>query len=44
MFDFIGKSKWTAWEDLKGMKKTEAMMQYIKTVSDADPEISKKIG
>jgi len=43
MFDIVGRSKWSAWDGLKGIKKIDAMIEYIKIVSEADPTISKKI-
>lgn len=29
MFDFAGRAKWNAWNDIKGMSKDEAMKKYI---------------
>lgn len=43
MFDIVGRSKWSAWDGLKGVKKVDAMIEYIKVVSEADPAISGKI-
>jgi diazepam-binding inhibitor (GABA receptor modulating acyl-CoA-binding protein) len=43
MFDLVGRSKWGAWNGLRGMTKSDAMAYYIKTVSEVDPSISQKI-
>ena len=32
MFDFTGKSKWDAWESVKGTDKETAMQEYIKEI------------
>ncbi|TNC79961.1 MAG: acyl-CoA-binding protein [Oleiphilus sp.] len=29
MMDFVGRAKYTAWEELKGLTADEAMQQYI---------------
>ena len=29
MMDFVGRAKFTAWEELKGLTSDEAMQQYI---------------
>ena len=29
MMDFVGRAKYTAWEDLKGLTSDQAMQQYI---------------
>ncbi|WP_346321030.1 acyl-CoA-binding protein [Chitinophaga sp. YIM B06452] len=33
MFDFVGKAKYDAWNNLKGKTKEEAMEQYITLVN-----------
>lgn len=33
MFDFVGKAKYDAWNNLKGKGKEEAMQQYIDLVN-----------
>jgi hypothetical protein len=43
MFDIVGRSKWTAWNDLQGMRKIAAMMEYIRVVGEADPDVQKQI-
>ena len=43
MFDIVGKSKWAAWNDLQGMRKIDAMMEYIRVVGEADPDVQKQI-
>lgn len=39
MLDFVGKAKWDAWNQFKGIKSSEAMELYIKKSSEADPTI-----
>jgi diazepam-binding inhibitor (GABA receptor modulating acyl-CoA-binding protein) len=39
MLDFVGKAKWDAWNQFKGIKSNEAMELYIKKSSEADPTI-----
>lgn len=39
MLDFVGKAKWDAWNQFKGIKSIEAMELYIKKSSEADPTI-----
>lgn len=34
MMDFVGRAKYTAWEELKGMSSDEAMQTYIDTVKE----------
>jgi diazepam-binding inhibitor (GABA receptor modulating acyl-CoA-binding protein) len=34
MFDFTGKAKWTAWNDIKGLPKDQAMAEYIQIAKD----------
>ncbi|KAF9065088.1 acyl-CoA-binding protein [Rhodocollybia butyracea] len=29
MLDFVGKAKWDAWNEIKGMKKEEAQKAYV---------------
>lgn len=43
MFDFVGKSKWSAWDSIKGMSRKQAKMEYVRIVSEADPQIKKNI-
>ncbi|KAI8320421.1 acyl-CoA-binding protein [Martensiomyces pterosporus] len=31
--DFVGKAKWKAWTDVKGMSKEEAQTKYIELVN-----------
>lgn len=33
-FDFIGKTKWDAWNELKGLSKKDAMHKYIQKVEE----------
>ena len=33
-FDFVGKMKWNAWNDLNGISKKDAMQMYIKKVEE----------
>ena len=33
-FDFVGKMKWNAWNDLKGTSKKDAMRMYINKVEE----------
>lgn len=38
-----GKAKWNAWNEVKGLKKEEAMAKYIETAKKVLPdEISSK--
>jgi diazepam-binding inhibitor (GABA receptor modulator, acyl-CoA-binding protein) len=39
ILDFVGKAKWDAWNQFKGMKNFKAMELYIKKSSEADPTI-----
>ena len=32
MMDFTGKSKWDAWESVKGVSKDKAMAKYVETI------------
>jgi len=32
MMDFVGRAKYTAWEDLKGQSSDDAMQKYINEV------------
>ena len=32
MMDFVGRAKYTAWEELKGLSSDEAMQQYINEI------------
>ena len=32
-FDFVGKAKYSAWSELKGMTKEDAMQKYIDLVN-----------
>jgi len=34
MMDFVGRAKYTAWEELKGLSSDEAMQTYIDTVEE----------
>jgi acyl-CoA-binding protein len=43
LYDFIGKSKWAAWNNLKGMSKINAMKNYVGISVKADPTIQKKM-
>ncbi|KAK3890750.1 hypothetical protein Pcinc_005323 [Petrolisthes cinctipes] len=36
-FDFKGKQKWDAWNGLGSLSKTEAMLQYISSLKELDP-------
>jgi diazepam-binding inhibitor (GABA receptor modulating acyl-CoA-binding protein) len=33
-FDFVGKMKWNAWNELKGTSKKDAMQMYIDKVEE----------
>ena len=33
-FDFIGKTKWDAWNKMKGLSKKDAMQKYIQKVEE----------
>ena len=33
-FNFIGKAKWNAWNEVKGTSKTDAMEKYINKVNE----------
>jgi diazepam-binding inhibitor (GABA receptor modulating acyl-CoA-binding protein) len=33
-FDFVGKTKWNAWNEIKGLSKKDAMQKYIKKVEE----------
>ncbi|EDY85750.1 acyl-coa-binding protein, acbp [gamma proteobacterium HTCC5015] len=39
-FDLIGKAKWKAWEDLKGMSSDDAMQKYIDKVNELEAKLS----
>lgn len=39
-FDLIGKAKWNAWEDLKGMSPEEAMEKYVAKVKDLEAKLT----
>jgi acyl-CoA-binding protein len=32
MMDMVGKAKWTAWDELKGTTKADAMKEYIELI------------
>lgn len=34
IMDFVGRAKYTAWEELKGMSSDEAMQTYIDAVAE----------
>ncbi len=34
MMDFVGRAKYTAWEELKGMTSDEAMQAYIDAIEE----------
>jgi acyl-CoA-binding protein len=34
MMDFVGRAKYQAWEELKGMSADEAMQEYITTIEN----------
>lgn len=34
MMDFVGRAKYTAWEELKGMSADEAMQTYIDAIEE----------
>jgi len=36
-FDFQGKQKWTAWNDLRDMSKEQAMNEYVDKLDEIDP-------
>ena len=38
MFDLKGKAKWNAWNEVKGMKKEEAMAKYVETAKKILPK------
>jgi len=33
-FDFVGKTKWDAWNEIKGLSKKDAMQKYIQKVEE----------
>lgn len=37
MMDFVGRAKYTAWEELKGMSSEEAMQAYIDQIESMKP-------
>lgn len=37
--DFVGKSKWNAWNSNQGISKLSAMKMYISKAVEIDPEI-----
>ena len=39
-FDLIGKAKWNAWEELKGMSSEEAMEKYVAKVKDLEAKLT----
>ncbi|MGM0564665.1 MAG: acyl-CoA-binding protein [Pseudomonadota bacterium] len=39
-FDLIGKAKWNAWEELKGMSSEEAMEKYVGKVKDLEAKLT----
>eukprot|EP00761_Pharyngomonas_kirbyi_P011285 gb/GECH01011310.1/.p1 GENE.gb/GECH01011310.1/~~gb/GECH01011310.1/.p1 ORF type:complete len:103 (+),score=32.98 gb/GECH01011310.1/:1-309(+) len=41
MLDFVGKSKWDAWNELGDMSKEEAMQKYIDLLTELAPEWEK---
>lgn len=43
MFDFVGKSKWAAWDGLRGTGRREAMMEYVRVVGEADGDVRRAI-
>ena len=34
MMDFVGRAKYTAWEELKGTSAEDAMQQYIDAIEE----------
>lgn len=43
LLDFVGKAKWEAWNNAKGMSRPVAMQRYIATAVKVDPTIQKKM-
>ncbi len=43
MLDFVGKSKWNAWNGNKSMSKQQAMKAYITKAVGIDPKIEEKM-
>jgi len=46
MMDFVGKAKWDAWNEIKGMSKNDAMEEYVdkllKVLKNVDDDASKE--